>query len=88
MAAVAVGRRAHRLAFAMMRDGMPYEPGRWTKSVVGKAVMVNIEVHQNDVPCPPVDKPEGKVADLQHLKRSKLKATGRRKRSGLMSPGH
>lgn len=53
VAAVAVGRRAHRLAFAMMRDGRPYEPDRWTRSVVGKAVMVNIEVHQNDVPCPP-----------------------------------
>lgn len=53
VAAVAVGRRAHRLAFAMMRDGRRYEPDRWTRSVVGKAVMVNIEVHQNDVPCPP-----------------------------------
>lgn len=53
VAAVAVGRRAHRLAFAMMRDGRPYEPDRWTRSVAGKAVMVNIEVHQNDVPCPP-----------------------------------
>lgn len=54
VAAVAVGRRAHRLAFAMMREGRPYEPGKWTSSVAaGKAVMVNIEAHQNDVPCPP-----------------------------------
>jgi transposase len=54
VAAVAVGRRAHRLAFAMMRDGRPYEPNRWTSSVAaGKAVMANtVKVHQNDVPCP------------------------------------
>jgi transposase len=54
VAAVAVGRRAHRLAFAMMRDERQYEPARWTHSVMGKAVMANIEVHQNDVPCPPL----------------------------------
>jgi transposase len=53
IAAVALGRRAHRLAFAMMRDGRAFEPARWTHSVMGKAVMVNTEVHQNDVPCPP-----------------------------------
>jgi transposase len=56
VAAVAVGRRAHRLAFAMMRDGQPYDPKMWTNSVAaGKAVMAKtVKAHQSDVPCPPV----------------------------------
>lgn len=33
VAAVSVGRRAHRLAFAMMRDGRPYDPKTWTDSI-------------------------------------------------------
>ena len=33
VAAVAVGHRAHRLAFAMLRDQQPYDPARWTTSV-------------------------------------------------------
>jgi hypothetical protein len=55
VAAVAVGRRAHRLAFAMMRDGRPYDPKRWIGSVAaGKAVMAKtVKAHQSDVPCPP-----------------------------------
>lgn len=36
VAAVAVGRRAHRLAFAMMRDGRPYESARRPTSVMGR----------------------------------------------------
>jgi len=41
VAAVAAGRRAHRLAFAMLRNGKPYDPAKWTKSVAaGKTVMV------------------------------------------------
>lgn len=56
VAAVAVGRRAHRLAFAMMRDGQPYDPKMWTDSVTaGRAVMARTgAAHQSDVPCPPV----------------------------------
>lgn len=33
-AAIAVGHRAHRLAFALMRSGQPYDPDRLVKSVV------------------------------------------------------
>lgn len=33
VAAVAAGRRAHRLAFAMLRSQTPYDPARWTDSV-------------------------------------------------------
>ena len=32
-AAIAVGHRAHRLAFALMRNGQPYDPDRLAKSV-------------------------------------------------------
>jgi transposase len=33
-AAVAAGRRAHRLAFAMLRSQQPYDPVRWQDSVI------------------------------------------------------
>ncbi len=40
VAAVAVGRRAHRLCFAMMRDQTRYDPDRWTEAVAaGGSVM-------------------------------------------------
>ena len=40
VAAVAVGRRAHRLCFAMMRDQTRYHPARWTLAVAaGRSVM-------------------------------------------------
>jgi hypothetical protein len=40
VAAVAVGRRAHRLAFAMMRDQTRYDPARWAETVAaGRSVM-------------------------------------------------
>ena len=56
VAAVAVGHRAHRLAFAMLRDGRPYDPARWAKSVAaGRTVMAKTseKAHQSDVTCPP-----------------------------------
>jgi hypothetical protein len=33
MAAIAAGHRAHRLAFALMRSGEPYDPARLAESV-------------------------------------------------------
>jgi transposase len=54
--AVAVGHRAHRLAFAMLRSQQPYDPGRWARSVAtGRSAMAKTpkEAHQNDVTCPP-----------------------------------
>jgi transposase len=33
VATIAVGHRAHRLAFAMLRSQQPYEPSRWAESV-------------------------------------------------------
>jgi transposase len=55
VAAVAVGHRAHRLAFAMLRDQSPYDPGRWAKSVAaGRTAMAKTKkARQNDVTCPP-----------------------------------
>jgi transposase len=56
VAAVAVGHRAHRLAFALLRSQQPYDPARWVRSVAtGRSVMAKTpkEVHQNDVTCPP-----------------------------------
>ena len=40
VAAVAVGRRAHRLCFAMMRDQTRYDPAHWAEAVAaGRSVM-------------------------------------------------
>lgn len=39
VAAVAVGHRAHRLAFAMLRSQKPYDPKRWAAAVAGGSVM-------------------------------------------------
>ncbi len=36
VAAVAAGRRAHRLAFAMLRSQEPYDPERWRASLAPK----------------------------------------------------
>jgi transposase len=67
VAAVAVGHRAHRLAFAMLRDQKLYDPARWTESVAaGKTAMAKTRrAHQNDVTCPPppTSVPEGGEAD-------------------------
>jgi transposase len=57
VAAVAVGHRAHRLAFAMLRAQTAYDPAQWAASVAaGMTVMAKTpRVHQNDVTCPPPD---------------------------------
>jgi transposase len=39
VAAVAVGHRAHRLAFAMIRSQEPYDPNRWAAAVADGPVM-------------------------------------------------
>lgn len=39
VAAVAVGHRAHRLAFAMLRRQEPYDPKRWAAAVADGPVM-------------------------------------------------
>jgi transposase len=39
VAAVAVGHRAHRLAFAMLRTQEPYDPKRWAAAVADEPVM-------------------------------------------------
>jgi threonine dehydrogenase-like Zn-dependent dehydrogenase len=39
VAAVAVGHRAHRLAFAMLRSQEPYNPKRWAAAVADGSVM-------------------------------------------------
>jgi transposase len=44
VAAVAVGHRAHRLAFAMLRSQQPYDPKRWSESVAaGRTVMAKTQ---------------------------------------------
>ena len=55
VAAIAVGHRAHRLAFAMLRDQSPYDAAKWARSVAaGRTVMAKTKkAHQNDVTCPP-----------------------------------
>jgi len=62
VAAVAVGHRAHRLAFAMLRDQNTYDPAKWAESVAaGMTVMAKTtRAHQNDVTCPP---PGSSVSD-------------------------
>lgn len=65
--AVAVGHRAHRLAFAMLRDQQPYDPARWAESVAASmtAMAKTRRARQNDVTCPPpaTSVPEGGDAD-------------------------
>ena len=39
VAAVALGHRAHRLAFAMLRNQQPYDPTRWAAAVADGPVM-------------------------------------------------
>jgi transposase len=55
VAAVAVGHRAHRLAFALLRSQHPYDPDLWARSAAaGMTVMAKTAgAHQNDVTCPP-----------------------------------
>ena len=55
VAAVAVGHRAHRLAFSMLRSWRPYDREQWARSVAtGRSVMAKAPrgTHQNDVTCP------------------------------------
>jgi transposase len=55
VASIAVGHRAHRLAFAMLRDQSPYDAGKWARSVAaGRTAMAKTrKARQNDVTCPP-----------------------------------
>jgi transposase len=75
VAAIAVGHRAHRLAFAMLRDQKPYDPAQWTKSVAaGMTAMAKTRgARQNDVTCPPpfTSVPEGGEADNKTARRAR-----------------
>ena len=56
VAATALGHRAHRLAFALVRSQRPYDAERWAASVAkGRSAMATTpeEAHQDDVTCPP-----------------------------------
>lgn len=52
IASVAAARRAHRLAFAMMRSQTPFDPDRWDHSVAGGPVTA-AERSRHDVTRPP-----------------------------------
>jgi len=75
VAAVAVGHRAHRLAFAMLRDQTIYDRPRWNNSVAaGMTAMAKTRgVRQNDVTCPPpfTSVPEGGEADNVAARRAR-----------------
>lgn len=80
VAAVAVGHRAHRLAFAMLRNQSPFDAGKWTTSVAaGKTAMAKTKkARQNDVTCPP---PATSLAQGGEADKKKSKnAVGRRAR--------
>lgn len=52
---IAVGRRAHRLAFAMMRDQTLYNPAAWQAGVAaGRSVMDGESPARFDVTAPPI----------------------------------
>ena len=63
VALIAVGHRAHRLAFAMLRSQRPFDSDRWERAVAGHHRSVDEQVpvmatppvaaHQHDVTCPP-----------------------------------
>jgi transposase len=82
VAAVAVGHRAHRLAFAMLRDQTPYDPARWERSVAaGKTVMAKTQrPHQIDVTCPPPPPAWRKGGDLRKIAHTKPGSSGRNAR--------
>lgn len=68
VAAVALGHRAHRLAFAMMIRQEPYDAKRWRTSVAaGRSVMATTRgrAHQSDVTDPPptITLPQGEGLD-------------------------
>lgn len=51
---IAVGRRAHRLAFAMMRDQTAFDPAAWRAGVAaGRTVMDDTWSARCDVAAPP-----------------------------------
>ena len=53
VALIAVGHRAHRLAFSMMRTQATYDPQRWARSVErGSGRQGHPKVAYSDVPDP------------------------------------
>lgn len=53
VALIAVGHRAHRLAFSMMRNQSPYDGDRWVRAVEqGSGRQAHSEVAYHDVPDP------------------------------------
>jgi transposase len=56
IAAVAAGRRAHRLAFAMLRSQQPYDPARWQDSVIAAQPSSKTRRPKRSKPAPPSPK--------------------------------
>jgi hypothetical protein len=62
VALIAVGHRAHRLAFAMLRNQRPFDADRWARAVAGHRHPIDEQArhgetplsgpHQHDVTCP------------------------------------
>jgi transposase len=75
VAAVAAGRRAHRLAFAMLRSQQPYDPARWRQSLQINATPVRRQ--RRITPAPPTGRPT--------INRSRPQPGLRRKGSGKTS---
>lgn len=49
VALIAVGHRAHRLAFAMLRSQRPFDPGRWERAVAGHRQPVDEQARHGDI---------------------------------------
>ena len=74
VAAVAVARRAHRLAFAMLQNQEPYDPQRWAESVeAGRSAMARpAETSPPEKQRNPPARPEVYVAEGPDRRRAEL----------------
>lgn len=64
---IAVGRRAHRLAFAMMRDQTLYDPAAWQAGVAaGRSVMDGESPARFDVTAPPTSSMTNRNEEHNH----------------------
>jgi transposase len=82
IAAVAAGRRAHRLAFAMLRSQQPYDPARWQDSVIAAQPSSKTRRPKRSKPAAPKTQTPGRS---QQSFRSRPSPRSRRQGSGSTS---
>jgi transposase len=84
-AAVAAGRRAHRLAFAMLRTQQPYDPARWRDSVIAGRPITTKTTKPPPKRCKPAVTPTTQPGRSRQPTRSNLSPKARRQGPGSTS---